>query len=1095
MDRVAHRPLTLASQGHEGVVDVITPQPPAAGIHLPRPRVSALLFGGLSRRLTVLLAPAGYGKTTALRSFVRETGLPAVWLEAPAQLGWRQCLHHLAQGIVRQLGGGGLLARALEEGGLPEDPLPLLLSDLNAIAEEHVLVFDDLHRLPPNSPLAGLLGRLVASAGRRTHFFLSSRTALPFPTARLKVTQAALEITELDLRFTREEAVALLTALTGQPPPADALDRALQLTEGWPAALVLLATAAVRVGGLSVIPAVDDLATPLPRDLCAYLADEVVGGLEPRLRSFMEESAILDVVTPAACEAILGRQDAEQILDQLTRTCRLLLVVGPGAYRYHPLLQRFLLGNQRARGAEVLNRLSRKCLVPGWLTDPEPGRLSRVVAQLPPSQKAEYPWMALCEARYLLSTGQAERALGMGRLALHAFEEAGDRRGAFYAHLLLSDCLFLRYDFAGSRAELARAAEALLPEFRDDAALLALKRAQLAYASGADPEDVEAQLRRALALYVESGDLIGEAEVSDRLGFVRIRKGDYRSGLGLLERSNRMLRSAGVPEHETGMNLAWAYLEVGRFRDSARLSRPLATSSRKAVRRAYAHVCLLNAHTRLGEFAEAAALAPAANALVEELNLPHLRTWLTASLAALYRLAGQAPVAAPFVGEALQMARSGNPEHAHLPARLEAAMLHLFSTGNAHAAAEIAQNTLETLESRATVRERVLLALTLAVARFRTSRTESRPEAVQTLQRALAECQLRGADFVVLHEWHLALAVIIYGLAYDVQAAYCLHLLKYMAEGLPPAIRQAGIALGGSELRALPAAWQALPDDASRKLLASLLTPEQRQRVAVLASGPAPLTIRVLGPLSVQVGSTPVDVRALKRRRSGQLLVLLLAHDGPVPREQIIERLWPDLSPRAADTSLRVALHHLRRLLEPHLGGRVRSRYIQAEDGLIWFNREPEVWVDLDQLRSVLQQADAARAAGRPEEAARLLEEASRLYKGDLLADDPYVLTDLRDFWRERCTEALDWLGYYYWLNAGSPEKAIHTFQRRLAIEEYHEPTHQALMRIYLSAGQTERVRHQYKVCEAALAVHLGVKPSGVTDSLLRLAVALEEDR
>lgn len=1063
-----------------------------ARIRLPRPRLTALLREGLSRRLTVLLAAPGYGKTTALAEFVRETEIPALWLERPAEMGWRQFLHRLARGTARELGGGASLLRALDGGRLPDDPLPLLLSDLNAIAGDHLIVLDDLGRVPRNSPLAELIGRLVEAAGRRTHFFICSRSALPFPTARLKVSQAALEVAEPDLRFSREEAAAWLAALTGEPPSAEVLDRVEQLTEGWPAALVLLATAALRAGGLSAIPTADDLATPLPQDLIAYLTDEVVAGLEPRFRSFMEESAILDVVTPAACEAILGRQDGEQMLNQLTRVCRLLLPVAPGAYRYHPLLQRFLLEHLRARGAEVLNRLSRQCLVPGWLTDPEPGRLSRVVQQLPPSQKAQYPWLALCEARYLMSTGQAERALGMGRLALQAFHRAGDLRGVFYARVLLSDAHFLVQDFDESEAQLNRAAETLVPRFRHDAALLALKRAGLAFIAGTGSEGVEAELRRALALYVEAGDLIGEAEVSDMLGLVRVRRGDYRSGLRLLERSTHALRSAGLPEHETGLNLAWAYIEVGRFRDACRLSRPLATASRRAMRRAYALLCLLYAHIRLGEFAEAAALAPTANALVEELDLPHLRAWLTVALASLYRLAGQASVAAPFVDEALQVAAGFDHGHTRVPARLEAVLLHLFSTSDAHAAAQVAEQGLASPEGQATALERVLLTLSLAVARFRISRSESRPEAVQTLQQGLVECRRRGADFFVLHEWHLALAVVIYGLAYEVEPDYCLNLIRRMAEELPPAVRQQGIALSGSELRALPAAWQALPDEAGRAALGALLTAEQRQRVAVLASGPTPVTIQLLGHLAVKLGDTPVDVRALKRRKSGELLALLLAHDGPLPREQIIERLWPDLSPSAAATSLRVSLHHLRRLLEPHLGGRVRSRYIQAEGGLIWFSRQPEVSADLDRFRTALQQADAARAAGRLEEAARLLEEACRLYKGDLLADDPYALGDLRDLWRQRCTEALDWLGYYYWLNAASPEKAIQIFQRRLAIEEYHEPTHQALMRIYLGAGQTDRVRHQYRACKAALAAHLGVAPSPVTESLLRLAVASE---
>ncbi|WP_043713346.1 BTAD domain-containing putative transcriptional regulator [Symbiobacterium thermophilum] len=1056
-------------------------QTQAAHVHLPRPHLTARLQEGLTRRLTVLLAPAGYGKTSALRAFVGAAGLPVLWLDRPFETEWRGFLQQLGEGVARELRGGTSLVRTLYGGGLPEDPLPLLLADLSAVAGDHVLVFDDLRPVPGDSPVADLIGRLAESAGERTHIYIAARAALPFPTVRLKLSEGAGEITEQELRFRREEMAAWLTAATGEPPSAAVLDRVEQLTEGWPAALVLLTEAARQAGGLAAIPAVDDLAAPLPEDLTAYLADEVMEGLDPAVRSFMEESAILNFVTPAACEALLGRRDSEQMVDRLCRVHRLLVPVGPGVYRYPSLLQRFLLGYLRTRGPDVLNRLSRMCIAPAWLAEPEPDRLSQMAEHLSPAQKAQYPWVALCEARYLLNAGQAERAMGIARLALRSCEQAGDRRGVFYSHVLLSDCLFLRRDFARSQEHLAEAASALQPEFRDDAALLALKQAVLAYMTGAGPEELEAGLRTALVLYVESGDLIGEAEVLDVLGMVRVRRGDYRSGLALLERSSRLLRAAGIPEHETGLNLAWACLESGRFQDACRLSRPLATGSRKVGRRAYALLCLLIAHTRLGEFTAASALVPLAHAAVEELGLPHLRAWLNAALAALHRLSGEAPAAAP---------DGPGPEGAHVPERVEAVMLHLFFTGDARAAAQIAAKTLETLQERATALERTLLSLGLAVARFRTARTESRREAVQALQRALAECQRRGTDFFVLHEWQLALAVVVYGLAYNVQPAYCVNLLMRMAGELPASVRLRGIRLAGSELRALPTAWRALSDEAARTALAALLPAEQRQQMATLESGPTLITIRLLGPLAVRLGDAPVDLRALKRRKTGQLLALLLAQDGPLPREQIIERLWPDLTPRAAHTSLRVALHHLRRLLEPHLGGRTRSSYIQAEGGLIWFQRRPEVWVDLDQFRRTLQQAEAARAAGRTEEAARLLEEVGTLYRGDLLSDDPYALGDLRDRWRQRWAEALDWLGHYYWLEAGRPDKAIHAFQRRLALEEYHEPTHQALMRIYLNTGQPDRARQQYRACAEALAAHLGVSPSPVTESLLQTAVA-----
>ncbi|MBY6277071.1 MAG: hypothetical protein CWE10_12810, partial [Symbiobacterium thermophilum] len=123
-------------------------QTQAAHVHLPRSHLTARLQEGLTRRLTVLLAPAGYGKTSALRAFVGAAGLPVLWLDRPFETEWRGFLQQLGEGVARELRGGTSLVRALYGGGLPEDPLPLLLADLSAVAGDHVLGFDDLRPVP-----------------------------------------------------------------------------------------------------------------------------------------------------------------------------------------------------------------------------------------------------------------------------------------------------------------------------------------------------------------------------------------------------------------------------------------------------------------------------------------------------------------------------------------------------------------------------------------------------------------------------------------------------------------------------------------------------------------------------------------------------------------------------------------------------------------------------------------------------------------------------------------------------------------------------------------------------------------------------------
>ncbi|MDB4897845.1 MAG: putative transcriptional regulator, partial [Firmicutes bacterium] len=128
--------------------------------------------------------------------------------------------------------------------------------------------------------------------------------------------------------------------------------------------------------------------------------------------------------------------------------------------------------------------------------------------------------------------------------------------------------------------------------------------------------------------------------------------------------------------------------------------------------------------------------------------------------------------------------------------------------------------------------------------------------------------------------------------------------------------------------------------------------------------------------------------------------------------------------------------------------------------------------------------------------AASHYEAACKVYRGDLSADDPYsaALEDLRNLLRERYTAALDWLGDYYWHEAQDYAKGILMFKQRLALDEAHEPAHQALIRLYLENGQVSSARQQYAACRESLRTQLGVAPSRATDSLLQLAISMESE-
>ena len=563
-------------------------RPRASRWYLPRPHLDTLLAEGTSRRLTALIAAAGHGKTCTLANFLAESSGRHLWIQLDSTDSHEgQFLHYLALGVSRSLGGGSRLLSALEHGGIPQHPLPLLLADLNDCTGDVALVLDDFHLIDKDSPVVQFVGGLLQYCSERLHLYICSRSPLPFSTARLKVIHEAAEITEDDLRFTQAETQAYMEQMVGVPLSAPELERVCHLTEGWSAALVLLASTIKRRG------AVDGaLGSTLPADLFSYLADEVFLSLSPEVQRFMEESSILDTCSPVTCDAVLERRDSAGMLSALLSSNLLLTQLGPDSFRYHHLLQRFLQERLRVLDSgETFRSVHQRAgdwyrsrhmpeeavsyyirggllqeaaavveeMAPLWLRNTSLDRLRGVLAFLPSETKEQYPWITLCEARLSMHAGTLEVAIGMGRLARRVFQERQETRGVLHALLLLCEAHITRHEYEAGTDVCNQAAQVINLEYRWEEGVLLRWRATLSLmAKGANP-DAEADLRRALSLYVELGDLPGEAAVSDSLGLVRAFFGDYMSTIRLLERSTEIRRSLGDPATEIGTNLAWIY--------------------------------------------------------------------------------------------------------------------------------------------------------------------------------------------------------------------------------------------------------------------------------------------------------------------------------------------------------------------------------------------------------------------------------------------------------------------------------------------------------------------------------------------------------
>ncbi|MBV9281703.1 MAG: helix-turn-helix transcriptional regulator, partial [Chloroflexi bacterium] len=220
--------------------------PPAHPGLVPRPRLADKLDGAMERRLCLVSAPAGFGKTTLLSGWLALRRLPVAWLsldeidDDPVRF-WRYLIAAL-QTVEPGIGQGALTVLQSSQPAPMESFLPALLNDLAAISRDLALVLDDYH-LIASGPIHTALSFLLDHLPLRIHVVIATRSDPPLPLPRLRARGQLVEIRSADLRFTLDEAAAFLGGSMGLGIAAEEVAALAARTEGWIAGLQLAALA------------------------------------------------------------------------------------------------------------------------------------------------------------------------------------------------------------------------------------------------------------------------------------------------------------------------------------------------------------------------------------------------------------------------------------------------------------------------------------------------------------------------------------------------------------------------------------------------------------------------------------------------------------------------------------------------------------------------------------------------------------------------------------------------------------------------------------------------------------------------------------
>lgn len=316
--------------------------PPSRGALVPRRRPDECLAAALAVPLTLVAAPAGFGKTTAVAAWAGALDMPIAWLALDeADNDPPRFLNYLVAALQRidpAVGDG--LTTALASSPPAESVMAALINDITGSPADFVLVLDDYHVLEQPAVQAAMQ-MLVTHQPPNLHLVIVTREDPPLPLARLRARGELVEVRVAALRFTVDETAAFLNATKGLALDAATVAELDARIEGWAAGLQLVA--------LSLQSAADPAAVIAELDgshhfILGYLADEVLRLLPPARQAFLRETSVLDRLCGPLCDAVTARTGSDAVLAELYAANVFVMALDDAHrwFRYHSLFRDLL---------------------------------------------------------------------------------------------------------------------------------------------------------------------------------------------------------------------------------------------------------------------------------------------------------------------------------------------------------------------------------------------------------------------------------------------------------------------------------------------------------------------------------------------------------------------------------------------------------------------------------------------------------------------------------------------------------------------------------------------------------------------------------
>ena len=1080
------------------VARMLPPARPADWI--ARPALTDRLATVLNRRLTTVVAEAGYGKSTLAASWW-ETA-PCAWYTADAT---DRDVSALAQRLGESLRLRvpelpSELAHASEGSSGPDDEqaarADALGSRLAQVLHAHLaldllLVIDDADELGAASGAARLVEALCRHAPPRLHLVLVGRRRAPFPVERLRGQGHLLEITGNQLAFTAVEVASLVEARLGKAAPEIA-EHVFRLAGGWPAAVVL-ALEALRESPPETWPAVLGGADRRSAPLFTYLAEEVFARQPAGVRELISRAAIFDQFSPELFEA-LGIAESRAGIGELARASLFVESRQDGSLALRPLIREYALEHLplaaedarqlRVSGAEWLAaRGDVAAAVRLLIAADEPERLAAMVVQegsalLASGQVATV--LAACRtipvacrrARIDELEGEARQVQGDWTGALACFERAAQGIESLPAHLAWRIGLihYLRGPLDAALAVLRQGLDDVTADPTEMALLLAWT-ATTHWLRG-EVEPCRSLASQALSLADASGDRRALAAAHTVMAMLAALDGDRRANDAHYLLALRAAEEAGdvLQAVRIRTNRGSHFMEEGSYLEALQ---ELEVAIRLAEVTSFASFLALSlcnrgeTRLRMGRLDEALSDLEASRDRYQQIE-SDMVSYPLGLIGEVYRERGNLAQARAAFEEAAAIAEASGDQQGLVPAL--AGLATVLAGEEPERARDLAQRALSSGTGLGYVSALLAAGWVAAVAGERETARKRAAEAAATARSRRDRAGLAEA---------LALtAMVASNPRHETQRLQEAAAI-YREIGNPLGVGKVELALATIESRSGSGARR---QHAERQLDALGVHVQRGGGAAAgliaVVGGEAAAAVQVqsLGGFAVLRGGELVRLSEWQSKRARELLKLLVARRGrPVPRGYLMETMWPDEDPDKVANRLSVALTTIRGIFDPERQSPIE--HLVADKDSVALNLEA-VDLDLERFHRTASAGLDRLRQGHVEDARSLLEAAAATYSGDFLEENPYDewAVPAREEARATCVTVTRVLAREA-AGRADTDGVVRHLLRILEMDRYDEQAHLGLVDALAGAGRHGEAHRHYLSYRRAME-ELGVEPA-----------------